>query len=154
MQLPRRATATAGVAVALLAVATYFMTGPTASATAPTPEGKIETITLPWKMTSFRQHSANPKSVSSGDTIQAGYTLTGGRHGTADFSCVAVGTHFICQGIIRLGEGDIYAQVGPINPTQPAAIVGGTRAFVGETGQFTQQENADSTGVWTIELHR
>ena len=49
-------------------------------------------------------------------------------------------------------EGDIYAQVGPINETQPAAIVGGTRAFMGMTGQFTQQQNPDNTGVWTIEL--
>jgi hypothetical protein len=110
-------------------------------------------LTLPWKMTSFKQHSADPKSVSSGDTIQAGYTVTGKRPGTAGFSCVAVDTHFICSGVIHLGEGDIYAQVAPLKPTDPAAIVAGTRAFVGVTGQFTQQENPDGTGVWTIELH-
>jgi hypothetical protein len=69
-----------------------------------------------------------------------------------DFSCVAVGTHFVCQGIIRLSDGDIYAEVGPVNETQPAAIVGGTRAFMGMTGQFTQKQDTDTTGVWTIQL--
>jgi hypothetical protein len=152
MPLPRRQTiATVGIA-ALLALPAYLMLGPTASATAPAPREKTETITLPWKITSFRQHDASPKGVSSGDTIQAEYTVTGNRPGTADFSCVAVGTHFLCQGIIRLSEGDIYAQVGPVNETQPAAIVGGTRAFMGMTGQFTQQQNPDNTGVWTIEF--
>lgn len=92
--------------------------------------------------------------MSSGDTLLAEYALTRGRKGTADFSCVAVVTHYVCQGIIRLGEGDIYAQAGPIDETQPAAIVGGTRAYVGVRGQFTQRENPDETGVWTIELHR
>ena len=152
MPLPRRrTTATAGIA-ALLALPAYLMLGPTASAKAPAAKAETETITLPWKMTSFRQHDVSPKGVSSGATVQAAFTLTGHRRGSADFSCVAVVTHFLCQGIIRLSEGDIYAQGVPINETQPAAIVGGTRAFMGMTGQFTQQQNPDNTGVWTIEL--
>jgi hypothetical protein len=128
------------------------MLGPTASANAPASKAKTETITLPWKITSFRQHDVSPKGVSSGATVQAAFTLTGNRPGTADFSCVAVVTHFLCQGIIRLSEGDIYAEGVPVNETQPAAIVGGTRAFTGMTGQFTQQQNPGNTGVWIIEL--
>jgi hypothetical protein len=41
---------------------------------------------------------------------------------------------------------------GPVDQHQPAAVVGGTRAFVGVTGQFTQQENPDDTGKWFLEL--
>lgn len=152
MRIPRRTSATIGIA-ALLALPVYLTMEPAASAKAPAPKWKTERISLTWKVTSLKQHSADPKSVSSGDTLQAEYTLTGRRRGSADFSCVAVVTHFVCQGIIRLREGDIYAQVGPIDETQPAAIVGGTRAFMGMTGQFTQQENPDGqTGSWTLEF--
>jgi hypothetical protein len=65
-----------------------------------------------------------------------------------------VATHFICQGIIRLPEGDIYTMTGPVDQHQPAAVGGGTRAFVGVTGQLTQQENPDDTGKRFPELPR
>jgi hypothetical protein len=152
MLLPRRRTITIAGAAALLALPASLMLGPAASAKVPTPTEKTEMLTLPWTLTSLSQHDARPTSVSSGDTLQAHYTLTGRMPGSADFSCVAVGTHFVCQGIIRLSDGDIYAEVGPVNETQPAAIVGGTRAFMGMTGQFTQKQDTDTTGVWTIQL--
>jgi hypothetical protein len=152
MSLPRRQTITITGVAALLALPASLLLGPAASAKTPAPTEKTETLTLPWKLTSLNQHDASPTGVSSGDTLQAQYTLTGRTPGSADFTCVAVGTHFVCQGIIRLSEGDIYAEVGPVNETQPAAIVGGTRAFMGMTGQFTQKQDTDTTGVWTIQL--
>ena len=151
MSVLRRAAAP--VTVTAL-VATIALTAwPAASATPPARKGRTETLTLPWKV-SFRQHDIPPTGISSGDTIQAQYTLTGKARGTADFACTAAGTHFLCQGIIRLPQGDIYAQTGPVDEDEPAAIVGGTRQFVGTTGQFRQQENEDDTGVWTLELQR
>ena len=110
-------------------------------------------IIIEWEV-SFQQHQANPPELSWGDTLQATYTFTGGRTGTADFVCTVVAAHFLCQGIIRLPEGDIYALTGPVDDHQPAAIVGGTRAFVGVTGQFTQQETSDNTGLWSLDLRR
>jgi hypothetical protein len=88
----------------------------------------------------FPMQQSAPSAFSWGDTLEATYTFTGDKKGTADFVCTVVATHFLCQGIIRLPDGDIYTQTGPIDPKQPAAIVGGTRAFVGVSGQFTQRE--------------
>jgi hypothetical protein len=112
---------------------------------------KTDMLTIPWKVM-FQLHQSAPPAFSWGDTLQATYTFTGDKKGTADFVCTVVATHFLCQGIIRLPDGDIYTQTGPIDRKQPAAIVGGTRAFVGVSGQFTQQENADDTGKWFLEL--
>jgi hypothetical protein len=114
-------------------------------------ESKTEAMTLSWRV-SYQEHLGAPPATSSGDTLQATYTLTGATHGTADFACTAVGTHWICQGIIRLESGDIYAETGPIDGTQPAAVVGGTRKFAGVTGQFFQHELGNDAGNWTIEL--
>jgi hypothetical protein len=147
----RRTLGTTGIA-ALLALTAILLLGPAASAHVPTAAGKTKTLTLSWTLTSLHQHQANPTATSSGDTLQAQYAVTGTIPGSADFSCVAVGTHYLCQGIIRLRAGDIYAEVGPVDETQPAAIVGGTRAYMGMTGQFTQKQNTDTTGVWTVQL--
>jgi hypothetical protein len=73
----------------------------------------------------FRQHDVPPKSTSSGDTIQARFTLTGSAKGSAALACTGGSTHFLCQGILPLRQGDIHAQTGPTDETQPAAIVGG-----------------------------
>jgi hypothetical protein len=64
------------------------------------------------------------------------------------------GGHYLCQGIIRRRDGDLYAQTGPIDETQPVGIVGGTRAYNGARGEFTQVELPDETGTWTIKLRR
>lgn len=136
-----------GAAVALAIVAAAFARPAAFAAPAP----KTATITIPWKVV-FQLHQATPPAISWGDTLQATYTFTGGKTGTADFVCTAVSAHFLCQGIMRLPEGDIYTLTGPVDGHQPAAIVGGTRAFVGVTGQFTQQENPNDTGKWILEL--
>ena len=136
-------------AVSLVIAASTF----SAPATLASSEPKTETITIPWKVV-FELHQATPLALTWGDTLQATYTFTGDKTGTADFVCTVVANHFVCQGIIRLPEGDIYTMVGPIDEHQPAAIVGGTREFVGVTGQFTQQENPDDTGTWILELRK
>ena len=100
----------------------------------------------------FTTHDVAPAGVSSGDTLQARFTLTGRHQGTADFAWTAVVTNYVCQGVIRLADGDLYADTGPVDETQPAAIVGGTRAFDGARGQFTQVEYPDDRGRWTITL--
>jgi hypothetical protein len=114
---------------------------------------ETEAMTLAWKV-SYQTHLAAPPATNSGDTLQATYTFTGATRGTADFACTAVGTHWICQGIIRLDAGDIYAEAGPVDGTKPAAIVGGTRKFTGVSGQFSQHENGDETGTFTFDIHK
>ena len=144
----RRVSATAKHAAIAFVVIGCFLAGSAAFAAATTKK-----IIIEWEV-SFQQHQANPPELSWGDTLQATYTFTGGRTGTADFVCTAVAAHFLCQGIIRLPEGDIYVLTGPVDEHQPAAIVGGTQAFVGVTGQFTQQEISDNTGLWSLDLRR
>jgi hypothetical protein len=72
----------------------------------------------------YQQHCAAPTTISNGDTIQAHYTLKGRMKGTSDWACTAVGTQFVCSGIIRLPKGDLYAASGPIDQDQPAAVLG------------------------------
>jgi hypothetical protein len=138
------------VAAALAAVfaASLFV----AQAIFASPAAKTQMLSLPWRV-SFQEHLAAPPALSWGDTLQATYTFTGATAGTADFVCTAVAGHFVCEGILRLPEGDIYTMTGPVDEKQPAAIIGGTRAYVGVTGQFTQQENGDDTGKWVLEVH-
>lgn len=102
----------------------------------------------------YTMHDLAPAGPSSGDTVQAHFRLTGKSTGTADFACTAVAANYLCQGVIRLRDGDLYAQTGPIDESQPAAIVGGTRAYDGARGQFTQVELSERTGTWTIMLRR
>jgi hypothetical protein len=137
-----------GIAATVLAILAVTFAW---SASFAAPSSRTATLTIPWKVR-FLAHQSAPPAYSWGDTLQATYTFTGGKAGTADFVCTVVADHFLCQGIIRLPEGDIYTMTGPVDPKQPAAVVGGTRAFVGVTGQFTQQENPDDTGTWSIEL--
>jgi hypothetical protein len=144
---PRLRLAAGAVAVATALVASAFAW----SASLAAPAARTDTLTISWEV-SFQSHQSAPPAYSWGDTLQATYTFTGSKTGTADFVCTVVATHFICQGIIRLPEGDIYTMTGPVDQHQPAAVVGGTRAFVGVTGQFTQQENPDDTGKWFLEL--
>jgi hypothetical protein len=138
------------VAVAVAApVAWADQTGGAKGATAHS--STQERFVLSWTVQATGQDIA-PTGLSSGDTLQATFTLTGTRTGSADFACIAVGQHYLCQGIIRLADGDIYAQTGPVAEDQPAAIVGGTRRYDGVRGQFTQQEHDDGTGSWTLDL--
>jgi hypothetical protein len=141
----RRICAIAGVSLALSVFILPLVNF--ASAAAPKPE----ILVVPWKYT-FQQHLANPPKVSSGDTLQANFVFTGSRPGSADFACTAVGDRFLCQGILRFADGDLYASCCPIDESQTAAIVGGTRAFVGVTGQFSQRFITEDTGFWTVEL--
>src|SRR5882757_5538585 len=117
------------------------------SSTADARQGHPTVITLHWKF-ALTTHDLPPTGPSSGDTLQAHYALTGQKPGSADFTCTAVGANYVCQGIIRLHDGDLYAQVGPLDETQPAAIVGGTRAYDGARGQFTQVELPHDGGTW------
>jgi hypothetical protein len=121
------------------------------SSTADGRHGTRPSVTLNWKVAIATQDRP-PAGPSNGDTLQATYTLTGRSKGSADFACTAVGPKYLCQGVIRLPDGDLYAQVGPDDETQPAAIVGGTRTYDGARGQFTQVEVADGRGTWSISL--
>lgn len=116
---------------------------------------RSSTFTVAWKLDGpLHTTDLAPKGTSSGDTLEAAYLLTGKRSGTADYTCTAVGRHYLCSGVVRLPGGDVYVEVGPAEETQPAAVVGGTRAYEGVRGQFTQKENEDGTGSWTFRLHR
>lgn len=108
--------------------------------------------TVQWTITAAHKVDIPPKGLSSGDTLQARFTFTGKTKGSADFACTAVTTHYLCQGIIRLRDGDLYVTTGPVDGDQPAAVEGGTRAYAGARGQFTQVEKPDGTGSWTIAL--
>jgi hypothetical protein len=143
----RRICAAAGVLIALIVLALPLVVFASSATSKP------EILVVPWKYT-FQEHLAAPPKVSSGDTLQATFTFTGSRPGTADFACTAVGDRFLCQGVLRFADGDIYAGCCPVDETQTAAIVGGTRAFVGVTGQFSQRFITADTGFWTLELHR
>ena len=145
----RQIGATAFVIAALVSAALLVQGNLATASAAATPE----TLVIPWTYT-FVEHLAAAPNVSSGDTLQATFTFTGNRPGSADYACTAVGEHFLCSGIIRLAEGDLYAQCCPVDESQFAAIVGGTRAFVGVTGQFSQRFTTADTGSWTLELHR
>ncbi|HUL51471.1 MAG TPA: hypothetical protein VLU94_02685 [Candidatus Nitrosotalea sp.] len=136
----------AGAVLLIVAVLAW----PAASVSA---NDKGETLVIPWTVT-FQIHQQSPDKISSGDTLQAEYTLTGRHGGTSDWYCTVVGTRFLCNGIIRLPAGDIYAASGPIDEQQPAAILGGTRAYVGVSGEFTQEELTENTGVWKLKLRR
>jgi hypothetical protein len=138
--------------ISLLAATAVVVAG---AATAPiawssTPHGDQQ-IALTWTV-AFTTQDLPPSGASSGDTLQAHFTLTGKTKGTADFACTAVVENYLCQGIIRLRNGDLYAHSGPVDESQPAAIVGGTRAYDGARGQFTQVELSEQTGTWTISL--
>lgn len=111
-------------------------------------------MTVHWRAAILHSVDTRPKGLSSGDTLQARFTLTGKMKGSADFACTAVAAHYLCQGIIRLPHGDLYAATGPVNDNEPAAIEGGTRAYAGVRGQFTQIEKPNGAGSWTITLRR
>lgn len=109
---------------------------------------------LNWTITEIREGDVPPTGLSTGDTFQAAFKLTGKIRGTADYSCVHVQTRAICDGIIRLADGDIYVSTGPIDDAEPAPIVGGTKAYVGIRGQFTKTANPDGTGTYTLSYRK
>jgi hypothetical protein len=94
----RRVSLAIGAAVALVALVFAW------SATLAAPGSKkTDMLTIPWKVM-FQMHQSAPAAFSWGDTLQATYTFTGDKKGTADFVCTVVATHFLCQGIIRLPD--------------------------------------------------
>ena len=102
-----------------------------------------------------RHHTGH---VADGAVVRGSDTSSVHVHGTHPrqrrLPCTTVGTHDLCQGILRLPGGDLYALTGPGDESQPAAIVGGTRGYAGARGQFTQIENPDGSGSWTVVLQR
>lgn len=107
---------------------------------------------LSWRMTDLAQQDIGAKGASSGDTLQATYTVTSQR-GSADYSCTLAGTkQYICSGVIHLRKGDLYVGVSPSTDDDPAAVLGGTGSYSGARGRFTQVERADGTGTWKFTL--
>lgn len=111
-------------------------------------------VRLNWTLTDIHTNDVAPTGDSSGDTAQFVFTLTGRISGSADYSCTVAGTHYICDGIIRLPDGDIYVSTGPVDQALPAAIVGGTHAYNGVRGQFTKTANPDGTGTYTLNFRK
>lgn len=137
-----------GAGLLLLAIPTAWAVADTTSSTTTAAGERI--MRLNWTITEIREGDVAPTGLSTGDTFQAAFQLTGRIRGTADYSCVHVETRAICDGIIRLADGDIYVSTGPIDDAQPAAILGGTRAYLGVRGQFTKTANPDGTGTYTL----
>jgi hypothetical protein len=109
---------------------------------------------LKWTITDVRTDDIAPAGDSSGDTSQFTFKLTGRIGGSADYACTVVGTNYLCNGIIRLSDGDIYVATGPVDQALPAAIQGGTRAYQGIRGQFTKTANPDGTGTYTLTFRK
>lgn len=110
------------------------------------PVSQSETvINLNWATEHHEYTDVGPEGPSSGDTTQFAFGITGDFDGTADYSCTVVQTNFICDGIIRLPDGDIYVMTGPVDQSEPAPIIGGTRSYAGIRGEFTKTANEDDT---------
>lgn len=150
------APALVSVVVGAAIPATWAAASPADSSQSDRPaSARLRTFTVTWKVNGAPHISdVAPAGLSSGDTLEAGYTVLGRRGGTADFVCTAVGQHYVCSGVIRLAGGDLYVSVAPADESEPAAVIGGTKSYVGATGQFTQRENEDGTGSWRIQLRR
>jgi hypothetical protein len=140
--------------LALTAIGTFLMVVDPAFAS----QGAQRVLVLEWRLDPpFTNQDVDPPGPSGGDRIQAHFELTN-RRGSANFACDVVDTgpggavSYLCTGALHLANGDLYAMVDVRSPEETGLIVGGTRAFLGAQGTFTQVENADGTGSWTIRL--
>lgn len=112
--------------------------------------GNRKVLQLQWALTDKHDTDVPPAGTSSGDDSQFSFNLTGDARGTADYACTVVGTRYLCDGILRLPAGDIYVSTGPLDDSQPAAIVGGTKAYFGIRGQFKKTATPTGTGTYTL----
>ncbi|NYI70491.1 hypothetical protein GGQ54_001051 [Naumannella cuiyingiana] len=124
-------------------------------ATSPKNLPGVRVLNLTWKREHAQINDIAPEGFSSGDTVQFAFSIAGEKKGSADYSCTVVQANFLCDGILRLSDGDIYVSTGPVDDSGPAAIVGGTGAYFGVRGEFVKTANAEDTaGTYNLRFRR
>lgn len=151
---PHRIALAVTAGLALVAIPTLWAAADSPAAEPATQSGD-RVMRLNWTRRDIHAIDNAPQGLSSGDTLEIAFGLTGQGKGSADYSCTAVTTHYLCDGVLRLPAGDIYVSTGPLDDTQPAAILGGTLAYQGIRGQFTKTASADGgSGTYTLVFRR
>jgi hypothetical protein len=152
---PHRIALALAAGLTLVAAPTAWAVADTTGSTTDA-QAKEQVIRLSWTRQTFHAIDNAPTGLSSGDTLEISFALAGGvGKGSADYSCTAVTTHYLCDGVLRLPAGDIYVSTGPIDDTLPAAILGGTLSYQGVRGEFTKTATADGgAGTYTLSLKR
>jgi hypothetical protein len=147
-----RLSPAAAVALVLVAIPTTWAAADTHSPSLST-SSRDQVMRLSYTPLNMHAGDVDPQGISSGDTLQVAFRLTGQVSGSADYACTAVNTIYLCSGVLRLPDGDIYVATGPTDDTLPAAIVGGTLDYAGITGQFTKRANPDGSGTYVLAFH-
>ena len=158
---PRRTLAT----VSLLALAT--LVAGASMLTAGTPSARSITLVVHYEPKSFKTDDVAPKGTSAGDQTFFTGTLTRNGKSAGRLEDMDIAIDRQIQGFARwatllLPEGTIVAAGAGGNKsatgwhpsaTDTLAVLGGTKAYNGATGEITIRDRADGTQRLTITLH-